>query len=305
MIVEDDIEALEGRAEFPAPSEDANQPLNDIDAVDVSERGRYLSNEIYLISVIIPCYNEGERIYRNLQECLRSLGELKKPFEIIAVNDGSSDNTLKELNRLAMVHPEVVPVTYGKNAGKGNALRVGTLKARGDLIIFMDADLEIHPRHAATFIKTMERTGADMVIGSKRHPYSKVDCPPKRRLLSYGYHIMVRALFGLKLTDTQPGFKLAKREVLIKEMYKSKVDRYAFDLELLVNADADGFKIVEAPIELNFSRPLGGRIGFRSVKSIFSETMDIFLRHRLNKSSDRIPKASAQKKLPDKDLQSP
>jgi len=305
MIVEDDIEALEGSVEFTAPSEDADQPLNEIDAVDVPERGQHLSNESYLISVIIPCFNEGDRIYKNLQECLRSLGELKKPFEVIAVNDGSSDNTLKELNRLAMVHPEVVPVTYSQNAGKGNALRVGTLKARGDLIIFMDADLEIHPKHALTFIKTMERTEADMVIGSKRHPDSKVDYPVKRRLLSYGYHIMVRTLFGLKLTDTQPGFKLAKREVLIKEMYKSRVDRYAFDLELLVNADSDGFKIVEAPIELNFSRPLGGRIGFRSVKSIFMETMDIFMRRRLNRYHDRIPKASGQKKVPEKDLQSP
>lgn len=235
-----------------------------------------------LLSVIVPCFNEGDHIFKNLEECLGSLSKLGRPFEIIAVNDGSSDNTSQELNRLALAHPEIVPVTYSKNVGKGNALRVGAMKARGDLIIFMDADLEIHPKHAAIFIQTMERTGADMVIGSKRHPDSKVDYPLKRKMLSFGYHVLVRILFGLRLTDTQPGFKLAKREVIEKEISKSKVNRYAFDLELLVNTNSDGFKIVEAPIDLEFSRPLGGRIGFRSVRSIFRETIDVYSRQRYN-----------------------
>ena len=238
------------------------------------------SKRRFLLSVIVPCYNEGEHIYRNLEECLYSLRTLGQPFEIIAVNDGSSDGTLQEVNRLAIIHPEIVPITYSMNKGKGNALRVGASKASGDLIIFMDADLEIHPKHASVFIKTMERTGADMVIGSKRHPDSKVNYPIKRRILSYGYNVLVRTMFDLRFTDTQPGFKLAKREVIWREMSKSKVDRYAFDLELLVNTEADGYKIVEAPIELDFSRPLGGRIGFRSVNSIFKETMGIFHRRK-------------------------
>ncbi|MBI0584499.1 MAG: glycosyltransferase [Methanomassiliicoccus sp.] len=265
MITEYDAISTE-RKVFPSVLSDDMNALND----------RKGHKKCVLLSVIVPCYNEGDRIYKNLEECLRSLKSLGRPFEVIAVNDGSSDNTSLELNRLAVIHPEIIPVTYNNNVGKGNALRVGAIRASGDLIIFMDADLEIHPKHAAIFISTMERTGADMVIGSKRHPDSRVFYPLKRKFLSFGYHVLVRTLFGLKLTDTQPGFKLAKREVIEKEISKSKVNRYAFDLELLVNTDADGFKIVEAPIELDFSRPLGGRIGFRSVRSIFRETIFIY-----------------------------
>jgi len=269
MIMEHDAISTEQKIFLAVPSNAMHVPI-------ARDRRRYRN----FLSVIVPCYNEGERIYKNLEECVTTLSELNRPFEIIAVNDGSSDHTSTELMKLAVAHPEIVPVTYSKNVGKGNALRVGALRARGDLIMFTDADLEIHPRHASTFISVMESTGADMVIGSKRHPESKVFYPLKRKLLSFGYHIMVRTLFGLRLTDTQPGFKLVKREVIDREISKSKVNRYAFDLELLVNADADGFKIVEAPIELDFSRPLGGRIGFRSVKSIYLETVDIYNRHR-------------------------
>lgn len=254
-----------------------------------------------LVSVIIPCYNEGERINHNLHECLLTLKLIGLPFEIIAVNDGSSDDTFQEITRLAITNPEIIPVTYSRNAGKGYALRMGALKARGDLIVFMDADLEIHPKHATLFIQEMRSTGADMVIGSKRHPRSVVDYPKKRQMLSWGYHILVRVLFGLRLSDTQPGFKLLRREVLEEELGKVKANRYAFDLELLVNAYADGFKIVEAPIELNFSRAFGGRIGYRSVNHIFKETMGIFVRYRANKAHSKGKKATSKVSL-DKDL---
>ena len=233
-----------------------------------------------LVSVIIPCYNEEEHIYKNLQECLYTFRLMGMPFEIIAVNDGSTDDTFQEVTRLAIANHELVPVTYGRNAGKGYALRVGAMKARGDIVVFMDADLEIHPRHTSLFIQEMRNTGADLVIGSKRHPRSLVIYPKKRQMLSWGYHILVKVMFSLELSDTQPGFKLLKRDVLEKELSQIRANRYAFDLELLVNAKADGYKIVEAPIELNFNRPQGGRIGFGSVNNIFKETLGIYFRYR-------------------------
>jgi len=233
-----------------------------------------------LLSVIIPCYNEEERIYKNLQECLYTFRLMGMPFEIIAVNDGSTDNTFQEMTRLAIANHELVPVTYGRNAGKGYALRVGAMRAMGNMIMFMDADLEIHPRQTPLFIREMRRTKADIVIGSKRHPQSLVIYPKKREVLSWGYHVLVKIVFDLELSDTQPGFKLLKRDVLEKELSQIRANRYAFDLELLVNAKADGYKIVEAPIELNFNRPEGGRIGFGSVNNIFKETLGIYFRYR-------------------------
>lgn len=233
-----------------------------------------------LISFVIPAYNEGQNIYRNLQECYRVVQRMGMPFEVIVVNDGSRDSTLLEIERFAMNHREILPVTYAKNAGKGNALKVGSKRAKGDLVVFLDADMEIHPSQIGMFIAEMRNTNADIVIGSKRHPQSKIDYPAKRKFLSWGFHLMIRTMFDLDVTDTQPGLKLFKKEVLDKEMGKVEAERYAFDLDLLVNASLDGYKIVEAPIELKFSRKFGGRVGFRTVNNIFRETMGIHKRMR-------------------------
>jgi hypothetical protein len=96
-------------------------------------------------------------------------------------------------------------------------------------------------------------------------------------------------MFDLDLTDTQPGFKVFRKEVLDKEMKKVEADSYAFDLDLLANASADGYKIVEAPIELKFSRKFGGRIGFKTVRSIFSETLGIYSRIKAKRKGGRAP----------------
>lgn len=235
------------------------------------------------ISFIIPTYNEEETIFCNLLECLAVVRKLGLPFEIIVVNDGSTDNNLLEIERAAEDHPEIVLVTYAKNVGKGNAIKAGVRRACGNLVVFLDADLEIHPSQTAGFIQRMGDTGADVVIGSKRHPESKIDYPTKRKFLSWGYHLLIKTMFDLDVTDTQPGFKLFRKEVLEKEMSKVMADRYAFDLDLLVNASADGYKIVEAPIELKFSRNFGGRLGFRTIKSILVETLSIFYRQKVRK----------------------
>jgi dolichol-phosphate mannosyltransferase len=257
--------------------------ITEIDAALI-ERRRIAQNAIDYISFVIPAYNEGERIYKNLLECLRVVRRFGVPFELVVVNDGSTDNTIDEIRRAAATNFEIVPVSYMQNAGKGNALKVGARRATGNLVVFMDADLEIHPKHALKFMYMLKATDADVVIGSKRHPDSKVDYPTKRKFLSWGYHLLIKAMFDLDITDTQPGFKMFRKEVLEKEISKVEAQRYAFDLDLLVNVQADGYKIVEAPIELNFSRACGGRIGFKTVRSIFGETIGIFIRSKSQKA---------------------
>lgn len=240
------------------------------------------------ISFIIPSYNEGKNLYDNLMECHRVVSKLHMPFEMIMVDDGSEDNTWSEILRFASTHTEAVPVTYSRNEGKGHALKVGARWARGNLVVFLDADMEIHPSQIGRFIEEMRKTRADLVIGSKRHPESKVDYPTKRKFLSWGYHLLIKAMFDLNLTDTQPGFKLFKKEVLDKELGKVEAEAYAFDLDLLANASADGYKIVEAPIELKFSRRFGGRIGFKTVRSIFSETMGVYFRLKVGRGERNL-----------------
>jgi glycosyltransferase involved in cell wall biosynthesis len=244
------------------------------------------------LTVIIPAYNEGSSVFSNLEEAIATLREFEMPFEIVAVNDGSTDRTEQEIARAAQIHKEIVPITYMNNGGKGKALREGWKKANGDLIAFIDADLELHPRQLKMFLVEMLRTDADIVIGSKRHPESIVNYPFRRRILSLCYNLMIRTVFRVKMSDTQPGLKLFKRQVLEREFPKVVVKRYAFDLELLLSAVHDGFTIAEVPIEVLFIRENGGRIKIDDIYHIFMDTLGIFYRDRIIHYYDRAAPVS-------------
>jgi glycosyltransferase involved in cell wall biosynthesis len=237
------------------------------------------------ISIIMPAYDEGPRIYECIAETVRTMEELGLEHELIVVDDGSLDNTYEEARKAAARFPNVKVVRYAHNGGKGNALKHGFGYATGDLVAFLDADLDLHPRQINGFLELMEEQRADVVIGSKRHPLSKLDYPLQRRILSTGYSLLVMALFRLPVTDTQTGLKLFKYEVLEEVFPRILVKRYAFDLEVLVNAHHRGYRIAEAPIELSFQRKFG-RIGFKEISPIAIDTAAIFYRLRILKYYD-------------------
>jgi hypothetical protein len=128
---------------------------------------------------------------------------------------------------------------------------------------------------------------ADIVIGSKFHPNSVVNYPLQRRIISMGYYLLIRFLFNLPCHDTQTGLKLFKTEVLRKVFPKILVKKFAFDLEVLVNAHHLGYKITEAPIFLNSQRRYG-RIGLKSVFATFWDTLAVFYRMYILRYYDRI-----------------
>jgi glycosyltransferase involved in cell wall biosynthesis len=249
-----------------------------IDTLGVSSPISKGPNSTAMISVIMPAFNEGKKIRANLIDTVETFHSLGHPFELILVNDGSTDDTGEEVHKVELEHPEVTLVTYTRNGGKGNALKEGWKHAHGDLITFVDADLELHPRQLKVFLDVMEEKKVDIVIGSKRHPESIIHYPLKRKILSKCYNLLIRGLFQCNLTDTQPGLKLFKREVLAKEFPKVFVKRYAFDLELLLNSLKDGYTIAEAPIAIDYVRENGGRIKLKDVGRIYKDTMGIFYR---------------------------
>jgi glycosyltransferase involved in cell wall biosynthesis len=239
------------------------------------------------ISIVIPAYNEKERIFNTISETSRVMKELHLDHEIIVVDDGSKDGTHDEMLRASLVFGNVRPVRYEKNQGKGHAIKHAFEYVTGDVVTFLDADLDLHPSQIPTFIEYMEKYHADVVVGSKRHPKSQLDYPAHRRILSFAYNILTRILFDLSLTDTQAGLKLFKCEVLKKVFPRVLVKQYAFDLEVLVNAHHLGYKIVEAPIIVNFQRKLG-RIRIKDIKTIAIDTAAIFYRLRILKYYDRV-----------------
>ena len=203
------------------------------------------------LSVVLPAYREGPRIHDNLRLLLTELDKLDHNYEVVVVSDGSPDETAAEAQRVDSAHVKVLD--YPSNMGKGYALCRGFEASSGDPVVFIDADMELHPGSIKEFLGIMRDTGSDIVVGSKRHPESRVKYPAFRRLQSAGYHAVVRGLFSLDVKDTQTGLKLFRREVLEQTTPLLLVKRFAFDLELLAVAHHLGFtKIVEAPVTLSY-----------------------------------------------------
>jgi len=240
------------------------------------------------LSVIIPAYNEEKIIFKTIREVEKVLNKLKLSYEIIVVDDGSTDNTYKEALRAARLNGRI-KVVKKENDGKGSALKYGFNFCSGKLVTFVDADLDLHPRQIPLLIEYMKRYNADIVVGSKRHPLSKINYPFHRKFLSLAYQLIVKILFNLNLRDTQAGLKLFKIEVLKKIFPRILCKKYAFDLELLVNAHHKGFKIVEAPVELNWQR-IANRLRLRDIWKIALDTAAIFYRLKILKYYDRVRK---------------
>jgi len=230
------------------------------------------------LSVIMPAYNEEERILHSIQETCAFLDSVGCDYEIIVVDDGSQDATHENATKADPSARRVKVLHYDLNMGKGHALKYGFQHVTGDLVAFLDADLDLHPRQLETLYQVMRHSQADVVIGSKRHPQSKVDYPWHRKLVSTVFFWLVRILFGLRIRDTQTGIKLFKYRVLRDAFPRLQVRRYAFDLELLVAASRFGYQIAEAPVTIRFQRGRWGRIGLKAMAAIWLDTMRIFYR---------------------------
>ncbi len=171
-------------------------------------------NENITLSVVMPAYNEGQHIYDNLVETDKILSTFVRRYEIIAVNDGSKDNTWDEIKRAASKLASVSDYGYSDNHGKGYAICHGIENASGRYIAFLDSDLELSPKMLKSFLKIMKEQDVDIVIGSKLHKDSKLDYPLIRKIMSYGYYLMLKVLFRLNVHDTQTGIKLFKNSVI-------------------------------------------------------------------------------------------
>lgn len=236
-------------------------------------------------SVIVPAYKEGKTIKDNLLEIRKALLESVDSFEILAVNDGSPDNTKEQIMEAAALYPEIKYAGYDKNRGKGGAIKHGVSEASGDVIGFIDADLDIDPSHLVRYYDHMEQTGCDVVIGSKMHKDSKLDYPPMRRFVSWGYFIILKVLFGMNIKDTQTGVKLYKASLIKKVAPMLKVKGYAFDIEVLALCAHEGAVIDQMPVEIIFKRNASfGRIKIGDIFKMFFDTVGIWWNLRIRRS---------------------
>lgn len=204
------------------------------------------------LSVVVPAYKQEKTIVENIEKLDKVLSILPYKYEIIVVVDGFLDNTYKKAKTLDKNNVKVLG--YKDNRGKGYAVKYGVLKAKGEVIGFIDGGMDIDLSGIPLLLDLMSFHSADIVIGSKLHPESHVKYPITRTILSWGYRTLTEILFGLAIRDTQVGLKFFKKRVAKDVFPRILVKNFAFDVEVLAVAYARGFKkIYEGPIELNFS----------------------------------------------------
>ncbi|MGI0090521.1 MAG: glycosyltransferase family 2 protein [Nitrososphaerales archaeon] len=181
----------------------------------------------------MPVYNAGSKVTAALQSAIKKFESLvSESFEVIVVDDGSTDNTRAFLNKIK--DGRVTVIGYPVNSGKGAAQIFAFGFAKADTIIFADGDMQAFPSGLRDYIDALEE--ADVAIASKRVPGAKVITSLKRHFLSIAFNSFVRILLSIPITDTQAGFKVFRRSALEKVLPLISVKRYAFDVELLVVA---------------------------------------------------------------------
>ena len=200
------------------------------------------------LSLIIPAYNEEERIGSSLRKAVDYLDKKNISYEIIVVDDGSKDRTIEAAKEFS--HLSIRIIKQPRNMGKGAAVRRGMLESDGDLRIFTDADFST-PIHEVEKIIKKINTGADICIGSRALDPSmiKEHQPFYREFMGKTFNRIVQFLLFKGISDTQCGFKGFTRLAAETIFNKAKIDGFSFDVEILYLASMEGFRVEQVPVE--------------------------------------------------------
>jgi dolichyl-phosphate beta-glucosyltransferase len=203
------------------------------------------------ISVVVPCFNEEKTIYSNIKKIADYLAPRFGHWEIIAVNDGSADQTERELLKIKQ-GTKIKIINNTENQGKGGAVKRGILACHYDTVMFLDADLGIPIEELEKFMVEISN-GCDLAIASRFVPGLKIVRPVQwhRKLMEKVFRIMRMMIINdWNIKDTQCGFKVFRKSSAMKIFSKATVKRFAFDAELIFIANKLKCRIKELPISL-------------------------------------------------------
>ncbi|MFH1680830.1 MAG: dolichyl-phosphate beta-glucosyltransferase [Candidatus Eisenbacteria bacterium] len=201
------------------------------------------------LSVVVPAYNEEEVLSSTLERIHAYLSARGGSFEVLPIDDGSRDGTSRIARAFAEAHPECRPLRNETNRGKGYTVRRGIEEARGEFVLFSDADLSTPIDEAEKLLAELER-GIDLSIGSRDLPGSdvRVRQPWYRETMGRIFNRIVRLLVLPGFADTQCGFKAFRRSAVLPLLPLLRIDRYSFDVEILFVARRLGLEVREVPV---------------------------------------------------------
>jgi len=199
------------------------------------------------LSIVIPAYNEKDRIIPTIGAIASHVSDMGFPWELLIADDGSKDNTVELVEDLGFVNLHVLKAP--QNGGKGNAVQRGMLAARGKVVLFSDADNSTPIEEVGKFIAALEQDNYDVAVGSRAATGAEVANKSLfRKALSNGLHAIVRYGLGIKVRDTQCGFKMYTREAAHQLHATQTIMGFSFDLEILYLAFKSGYRVKEIPV---------------------------------------------------------
>ena len=218
------------------------------------------------LSVIIPAYNEEKRLPKTLKAIDEYLGQRTYDYEILIVNDGSRDQTAEIAKNLMPQIKNLKVTGYAENQGKGYAVKFGMQEAKGDLRLFTDADNSTSIDQIEKFFPEFQK-GYDIIIGSRDIKGAVLDPPQpflRKAILGEGFKLFRKIVVGLwRVADTQCGFKAFSKRTAETIFPKCKINRFAFDPEILVIGKKLGYKIKEIPVV--WKNDLSSTVKFKSM----------------------------------------
>ena len=231
------------------------------------------------ISVVVPAFDEAQGLAANLERLVAVLARGSRAFEVILVDDGSADETHAVALAVAEAEPRVRVHQLERNAGKGRAIEAGCAVARGEVLVLLDADLQIPPEEVLPLVEMVDAGKADLVVGSKYLGGTPLRWPLGRRILSRLYQAVTAVLFRLPLRDTQTGLKAMRRTVAEEVVPHLRSKRFAWDLEFVYLAVEAGYRCKAASVGVE-PATRASRLGWRGAIEAGLDTARIFIRAR-------------------------
>lgn len=222
------------------------------------------------ISIVIPAKNEEHRLPSFLTSIVDYCKSVNDAYEIIVVDDGSTDQTVKQASLFREFLPTLKVISLDRNHGKGYAVKEGFLAAKGNIVLFLDADGSTGPQEIQRYLHLFEQ-GYDVVIGSRvlTDTLSQVKTRFYRKFMGAVFNFFVSTLLIKGIKDTQCGFKMFKAKAAKDVFNQVQLEGFGFDLEVLYLAQRMGYKIKEVPV--NWHHVQGSKV------DIFKDSMRMFL----------------------------
>ncbi len=243
-----------------------------------------VSKDKVIISLVLPAYNEVDKLKDAVSKVSQALKEGGRSYEIIIAEDGSSDGTAEIAEELAQQFSYVKHIHREKRLGRGTALNNAFRQSSGEVFVYMDLDLATDLKYLKPLIDAITVEGYDFSTGSRMLPESKVQRSLRRSISSKTYNFLVRQILGSKLRDHQCGFKGFKKEPTMKLLDEVKATHWFWDTEMMVRANRHGYKIKEIAVEWNGGQ--GTKVNlFKDSWNMFRQIMGLWWKIRVKHES--------------------